>query len=252
MKTRIRISGKTGQKLMFVKLIKQYTGLGLKESKELVDQLDSVYKTYLEVDIESSQVENAIKELKDIGLTVTNNSRELKLKRVLYQDQTFVIKDMLEDVSKWDKIVSDEDKQTLTYDECRKKAIEIIYNKYDEYLKNDNFNIIYDEISRINGMEIKSTDIKILKFNEEFGEFIAEYIKFKGYTYKPYDKEHLKEEAADALQCLLSIFASIEKETGITINDILNEVFVKNKKWIDKISEYKINNAKNKKNDNIF
>mgnify|MGYP005856233483 CR=1 FL=1 len=79
-----------------------------------------------------------------------------------------------------------------------------------------------------------------MKFNKEFGEFISNYIKFKGYTYKPYDKDHLKEKAADTLQLLLSIFASIEKESGITIHDILNEVFVKNKKWIDEILEYKM------------
>ena len=240
MKTKIRISGKTEQKLGFVKLVKDYTGLGLKEAKELVDGLHSGYN-YIELDIDTENVKDAIEVFTDIGLVVTNNSRELKLKRVLYQDQTFVIKDMLEDVSLWDKVISDEDKKTLTYNECRKKAIEKIYEKYDEYLKNDNFNILYEEIKSINEMEVKSTDAKILKFFEEFGEFVAEYIKFKGYTYKPYDKEHLIEEMADALQCLLSIYADVEKETGITINNVLLEMFVKNKKWIDKISEYKIN-----------
>ena len=93
MKTRIRISGKTNEKLMFVKLIERYTGLGFKESKELMDQFN------LEIDIENSDVKNAIVEFKKIGLTVTNISRKLKLKRILYHDQTSVIIDMLENVS---------------------------------------------------------------------------------------------------------------------------------------------------------
>jgi len=245
MKTKIRISGSTGQKLQFVKLIKEHTGLGLKESKDLVDGLlpsGIGYPKYLDyIEIEVTDAISAAKTFKEIGLDVSTSSRECKLKRVLYQDQVIMLKDMLEDVSQWDKFISNEDKTTLTYDECRRKAIETVYENYSEYINNDSFNALYDEIKNINEMEIKSTDAKILKFNEEFGEFVAEYIKFKGYTYKPYDKDHLKEEMADSFQCLLSIFAAIEKETGITLKDILLEMFVKNKKWIDKISDYKVN-----------
>lgn len=242
MKTKIRISGSTSAKLMFVKLIKEYGGFGLKEAKDMVDDMmcNTFGRTdYIELEINDYQVNDVIDNFKQIGLSVSSNSREQKLKRVLYQDQTTVLKDMLSDVSIWDKFVTDEDKKNFTYDECRKKAIERIYDNYSEYVKNDNFNILYDEIKEINEMEVKSTEVKILKFNEEFGEFIAEYIKFKGYTYKPYDKAHLVEEMADALQCLLSIYAAIEKETGITLPNVLLEMFEKNKKWMNKISEYK-------------
>lgn len=242
-KIKIRISGTTDTKLMYVKLIKEFAGLGLKEAKDLVDQSYAGKQSQLEIEVADFDIQRAIQSFKDIGLTVTNNSRELKLKRVLYKDQSILLKDMLKDISKWETLglVSDEDKSKLTYNQCREKAIEAIYETYAEYVENDNFNVLYDEIQRINEMEIKPMDAKAMKFNEEFGEFNAEYLKFKGYTYKPYDREHLIEEMADALQCLLSIYAHVGKETGITISDVLREMFIKNKKWMDLISEYKIN-----------
>lgn len=101
---------------------------------------------------------------------------------------------------------------------------------------------ILDDIENLNEIETKPLEAKFMKFNEEFGEFTAEALKFLGHTYKEYDKEHLTEEMADALQCLLSIYIDLGKKTGIDImNDILPEVIKKNQKWEDKISQYKSN-----------
>lgn len=116
----------------------------------------------------------------------------------------------------------------------------------EETNKSDyNLNELYNEISNINKVEIKPTETKFLKFNEEFGEFVSEYIKLKGYSYKEFNKEAIIEEMADTLQCLLSIYADIEKETGITLKDILLTIHIKNKKWLEKISQYKKLNDKN-------
>jgi cytidylate kinase len=46
---------------------------------------------------------------------------------------------------------------------------------------------------------------------------------------------------ADALQCLLSIFLDICQNRNISFDEILNKVAEKNKKWKNKISEYKKN-----------
>ena len=54
------------------------------------------------------------------------------------------------------------------------------------------FEELYAEICSINELEPKDLSDKILKFNEEFGEFVAEVIKFKGGTYKKYNKRFFK------------------------------------------------------------
>ena len=118
----------------------------------------------------------------------------------------------------------------------------MIYAKYEEYIKEieskDNFSKVFKEIKEINKKEVKSLPIKFIKFNEEFGEMCAEYLKLEGATYKPYDKEELKAEMADALQVLLSIYSQIEDEAGITIDDVLETIKIKNVKWVTKIDEY--------------
>ena len=76
--------------------------------------------------------------------------------------------------------------------------------------------IILDDIKYLNGLETKSLEAKVLKFNEEFGEFSAEVVKLLGHTYKKYDRDHLLEEMSDALQCLLSIYLDIEERTNIS------------------------------------
>ncbi|MCK9576710.1 MAG: MazG-like family protein [Candidatus Pacearchaeota archaeon] len=102
--------------------------------------------------------------------------------------------------------------------------------------------VILDDIERLNKLETKPIEAKFMKFDEEFGEMTAEALKYLGHTYKPYDKEHLKEELADALQCLLSIYIELGEKTGIDIvNDILPEILHKNKKWEAKIKEYQNN-----------
>jgi NTP pyrophosphatase (non-canonical NTP hydrolase) len=104
-----------------------------------------------------------------------------------------------------------------------------------------NFYEILKEIKDINKLETKGLKDKLLKFNEEYGELNAEVIKKLGLSYKEYDENHLKEEMADTLQCLLSIYEQIFTETNITFQDILDEIRVKDKKWLDNIEKYKIN-----------
>jgi len=90
---------------------------------------------------------------------------------------------------------------------------------------------LIEDIRHLNDLETKSLETKFMKFNEEFGEFSAETLKFLGHTYKEYNKDHLKEEMADTLQCLLSIFIDLGEKTNIDIvEDILPEVLKKNQK----------------------
>jgi len=97
---------------------------------------------------------------------------------------------------------------------------------------------IIKEIRYISKYENKSLPVKIVKFNEEFGEFCTEVIKYLGFSYKPYDRAHLIEEAADSLQVLLSIFVQLENEADIKVDEILSTIPEKNKKWLEKISSY--------------
>jgi len=246
MKQQILISGKTGQKLLFVKKVKECTGLGLKESKLLVDNIFENGKV-LELEVEVSN-EKSLAEIESsftsIGLIVETNMREKKLKRVLYKNQKILMKNLLSDISQWETngVLSEEDKEELTYNQCRLKAIETIHDSYSEYIKFDLFTHVFVDIQDVNKLETKSLPIKFIKFNEEFGEMCAEYLKFAGYTYKPYNKEELVGEMADSLQVLLSIYSQMEKETGITITDVLNKVLVKNQKWRNKINDYTKNN----------
>lgn len=108
-------------------------------------------------------------------------------------------------------------------------------------MKPELFYEILVEINEINQIETKELPVKIIKFNEEFGEFSAEVLKMLGYTYKEYDENELKSEMADSLQCLLSIFLDICEKRNINFEDILNKVKEKNEKWRNKISSYKKN-----------
>lgn len=101
----------------------------------------------------------------------------------------------------------------------------------------NDFEVLIDEISRINNLDGRQIHSRFIKFNEEFGEFSAEVIKMLGESPKPYDEEHLIEESADALQCLLSIILHVCKTKNIDFQTILNEMFSKNIKW-----EHSINN----------
>ena len=104
--------------------------------------------------------------------------------------------------------------------------------------KKDLFEKVYNDIVEINKSETKSIPDKIMKFNEEFGEFNAELIKMRGESYKEYSEDALKSEMADPFQVLLSIYTEIFKLTNITIESLLEEVIIKDKKWLEMIKDY--------------
>ena len=101
------------------------------------------------------------------------------------------------------------------------------------------FGLIVEEIQELNLLDKKTIPQRVLKFNEEFGEFCAEICKTEGITHKPYDEAHLKEEMADALQCQLSLSLDMCKAKGIQFSEILEMIIIKNQKWRSKIPEYK-------------
>jgi NTP pyrophosphatase (non-canonical NTP hydrolase) len=97
---------------------------------------------------------------------------------------------------------------------------------------------VIKEIEELSKLENKQIPEMFIKFNEEFGEFAAEVIKMIGCSHKPYDEEHLKEEMADALQCLLCLYLKISREKNFDIKEVFEQVLIKNKKWKAKIAEY--------------
>lgn len=100
------------------------------------------------------------------------------------------------------------------------------------------FKEVVEDIERLNGLDSKSILEKVLKFNEEFGEFSQELIKVLGFTHKPYDEEHLIEESADSLQVHLSIILAVCKLKGIKFERVLDKLLEKDKKWEAKMKEY--------------
>jgi NTP pyrophosphatase (non-canonical NTP hydrolase) len=244
-------------KLAAVKLLKEITGLGLKEAKDIADTADggsAIFKlnemvTYREHgsswsdssrDITTNWI-NCIDKFEEFGYKLErNNERELKLKRVLYSDYNTLINHMLKDMSNWESILTNDEKLNNSFSECKNIAIDRIFEKYHEYLnsdnsKNMNFYQIYNEIKKLNASESKPLEMKFLKFNEEFGEMVAEYIKYKGYSNKEFIKENLVEEMADTLQVLMSIFSQIETELNIPFSTILTTIQTKNIKWSNQI-----------------
>lgn len=105
------------------------------------------------------------------------------------------------------------------------------------------FKKVIDDIERLNGLDSKSIPEKVLKFNEEFGEFSQELIKLLGFTHKPFDEEHFVEESGDSLQVLLSIQLAACRLKGIDFERILDKVLEKDKKWEEKMKEYTRNNT---------
>lgn len=102
-------------------------------------------------------------------------------------------------------------------------------NKFEEVIK---------DIKRLNELDTKSIPEKVMKFNEEFGEFTQELIKLLGFTHKPYDEEHFIEEAADSTQVHLSIILAACEMKGIPFERVLDKVLEKDKKWETKMKEY--------------
>lgn len=100
------------------------------------------------------------------------------------------------------------------------------------------FSDLIKEIEELNELDNKSIAEIALKFNEEFGEFSAELCKVIGISHKPYDRDHLLEEAADSLQCHLSVILRTCKSLNIEFIDILKTMSIKNEKWRSKIPLY--------------
>jgi len=100
------------------------------------------------------------------------------------------------------------------------------------------FGKVIEDIDRLNGLDSKSIPEKVLKFNEEFGEFSQELIKLLGFTHKPFDEEHFIEESADSLQVILSIQLAACKLKGIDFTRVLDKVLEKDIKWENKMKEY--------------
>jgi NTP pyrophosphatase (non-canonical NTP hydrolase) len=183
-----------------------------------------------------------INKFEDAGYEAIFKDRKTKLKRLLYSDKKTLIFDMLLDMSNWESFVEKHDLDSMVYNDCKEIAINKIIDKYEEYIEEDFFHKIFTDITRINKLEEKDIAYKFIKFNEEFGEFSAEFLKLKGYTYKSYDKDELVGEMADTLQVLLSIYSQIGEVTDISLNDILEKIVIKNIKWENKIKDYtKIN-----------
>ncbi len=97
---------------------------------------------------------------------------------------------------------------------------------------------IIEEIKEFNSKDGKTLPERIIKFNEEFGEYNAEVGKLIGITHKPYDEDHLLEESADYLQNTISVLLETCESAGFTFQDIVDKVKVKNKKWREKAPLY--------------
>lgn len=81
---KIHISGIAGAKLQFVKYIKDYTGLGLKEAKELVDTLPpSGNKPYIELNLDEDFFPRIKKDLEELGLTVQGNTAQQRRQKLV-------------------------------------------------------------------------------------------------------------------------------------------------------------------------
>lgn len=104
---------------------------------------------------------------------------------------------------------------------------------------------IIDEIKELNSLDGKTLPERVIKFNEEFGEFSAELCKMIGITHKPYDEPHMKEEMADAMQNLFSVYLNVCEVGGFEIDDVFEQILVKNKKWREKFPQYTKNQKDN-------
>ena len=103
---------------------------------------------------------------------------------------------------------------------------------------------ILEEISELNKVDGKKFLERFLKYNEEYGEFSAEVCKLIGITQKPYDKDHLIEEMADAIQNLFSVYLNVCEIGEFSIEDVFEQILVKNKKWRECYPKYTNNQTK--------
>jgi NTP pyrophosphatase (non-canonical NTP hydrolase) len=106
------------------------------------------------------------------------------------------------------------------------------------------FEEIWEEISQLDKEDDCHLSEAVCKFVEEFGELTTEINKLIGRKTSKESKEEIKanilEEAADSLQNLLLICNKL----GITPEELLQEVKVKNIKWKSVIPERKKQNIK--------
>lgn len=125
--------------------------MGLKESKELVDSLDSYTRNkYIEFEIlPKFSKEDIIREFELVpGVNINLFDREHKLKRILYTNQETCIKDLMESVLNWESAVSVEDKSRLSYNECKEKAFQKIYDDFSEFIKMNQFTETYEKMKK--------------------------------------------------------------------------------------------------------
>ena len=103
---------------------------------------------------------------------------------------------------------------------------------------------LIEKIQELNKLEDKPLAERMVKFSEEYGEFSAEVIKLLGFSHKPFDAAHLKEEMADTLIVLFSIYSQLFNIVDFNMEDVLNEAEVKLVKWKNKIPYYTENRDK--------
>ena len=98
---KVRIKGRTGAKLQFVKIMKDYANCGLKEAKDLVDSLEySVpalpaygnarsFGDYIELNIDSSLINKLHDDLAEIGIETTSKEqmRLSKLDKIMEESK---------------------------------------------------------------------------------------------------------------------------------------------------------------------
>ena len=88
---KVIIIGKTTRKLAYVKFVKEVTGLGLKESKELVDNSEFAEKLTLDVDYEKTLQLFKESDLENSGLILKKHRKEIINKFLMENDPDFDI-----------------------------------------------------------------------------------------------------------------------------------------------------------------
>jgi hypothetical protein len=84
MKVNIMLRENCPTKLMFVKILKDYTELGLKETKEICDRLHEMPYKPIEIDIKDSDVDQLRQDLLNIELNfIMNGDRKFERERKL-------------------------------------------------------------------------------------------------------------------------------------------------------------------------
>ena len=83
MKVNIMLRENCPTKLMFVKILKEYTELGLKDTKEICDRLHEMPYRPVEIDIKDSNVDQLRQDLLNIDLNfIMNGDRRFERERV--------------------------------------------------------------------------------------------------------------------------------------------------------------------------